>query len=345
MNRRHFLTGLPVLGAAATAGCEQSPARKPVQVAAVVTEYRWYSHADVVCGRLLGGYSANGVWSPPRTRLVSLYRAQTPSNDMSRDLSARHGFQTYPTIREALTLGGPKLAVDAVVFIGEHGQYPFNDVGQHLYPRFELFSEVLDVYESNGSGVPTFFDKHLSYDWKKASALFNRVRKLGFPFMAGSSVTVTIRKPDLQIPLELPITEAVCIGHGPLDAYGFHLLEAMQCMVERRKGGETGVREVEMLEGDAIWAWLAGPGEWAMPLLESARELDPNRETVPLRSQAKDPALFRIEYRDGLRAVALMLTPSGNGRIVALRARRVSTTLRHQAREFTDFFPLSPAVC
>jgi hypothetical protein len=86
-----------------------NPAVRRKKVAAIVTEYRWYSHADVICGRLLGGYSANNVWRGPRTHLVSLYRAQTPSNDMGRDVSARHGFRIYPTIREALTLGGPSL--------------------------------------------------------------------------------------------------------------------------------------------------------------------------------------------------------------------------------------------
>ena len=267
---------LPAVAAALPELNAQSgnPAVHRKKVAAIVTEYRWYSHADVICGRLLGGYSANNVWKGPRTHLVSLYRAQTPSNDMGRDLSARHGFRIYPSIREALTLGGPKLAVDAVVFVGEHGKYPFNDIGQHLYPRFELFSEILDVYEASGKGVPTFFDKHLSYDWKKGKTLYDRVRKLGLPFMCGSSLPLTLRKPDVQPALNTPMSEAACIGHGPLEAYGFHLLEVMQCIVERRKGGETGVREVQMLRGDDIWSWLDGEGAWAKPLLEQAYALD-----------------------------------------------------------------------
>ena len=77
-------------------------------VACIVTEYRYYSHADVIVGRLLGGNSANGVYSPPRTRVVSLYTARVPNNDMSRDLAARHGFKIFPTIEGALTLGGGK---------------------------------------------------------------------------------------------------------------------------------------------------------------------------------------------------------------------------------------------
>src|SRR5215468_5340193 len=118
---------------------------------------------------------------------------------MSRDLAARHGFHIYPTIREALTLGGAKLAVDAVVFVGEHGNYPTNELGQKMYPRYELFTQILDVYEQGGRVVPTFFDKHLSYSWEKAKAIYQRVRKLNVPMMAGSSIPVTPRTPELEI--------------------------------------------------------------------------------------------------------------------------------------------------
>ena len=320
MDRRHFLV-LPTLGPAALSAAAQtaSPQTKRKKVAAIVTEYTWYSHADVICGRLMGGNSANGVWMPPRTHLVSLYRAQTPNREMTLDMAARNGFRVYPTIREALTLGGPKLAVDAVAFIAEQGQYPYNEVGQHLYPRFEMFSEILDVYEQSGFSVPTYFDKHYSYDWKKAKTLFDRSRRLKFPMLAGSSVPVTLRAPDVQPPLDTPMTEAACVGHGQVDAYGFHLLEAMQCIVERRKGGETGVREVEMIEGDSIWSWLDGPGEWAKSLLAAAHSLDPTRLPVSMREQAKNPVLMRVQYRDGFRAAALVLKPERINRTVAVR--------------------------
>src|SRR5207237_1253764 len=152
---------------------------------------------------------------------------------------ARFGFQLSPAIKDALTLGGKALAVDGAVFVGEHGDYPTNEVGQKLYPRYELFSQILDVYEESGRTVPTFFDKHFSYSWEKAEAIYRRAKKLGFPFMAGSSIPVTVRNPPLDPPLGTPITEAVAIGYGDLDAYGFHTLEALQCLVERRKRSET----------------------------------------------------------------------------------------------------------
>jgi hypothetical protein len=269
------------------------PSRRP-RIAAIVTEYRWFSHADVICGRLLGGCSPDNQWRAPRTQLVSVYTAQVPANDMSRDLAARHGFKIFPTISSALTLGGDRLAVDGVVFIGEHGNYPTNELGQKLYPRFELFSEILDVYEKNGGGVPTFFDKHLSYSWDKALSLYQRAAKLKFPWFAGSSIPLTVRQPVIDIALDTTIQEAAVVGYADLDAYGFHTLEAVQSLIERRKGGETGVARVEMMEGDR--ARQAAAGDLVAAALEAQR------------STADDLlAVFRIDYRDGLKLTAPML--------------------------------------
>ncbi len=279
-------------------------------VAAIVTEYRWYSHADVVLGRILGGYSANGVHTPPRTRLVSLHTEQVPQNDMSREMAARHGFRIYPSIREALTLGGGKLAVDAVIFIGEHGNYPTNELGQKMYPRYELFSQILDVYERGSRAVPTFFDKHLSYEWPKAKELWQRSRKLKFPMMAGSSIPVTVRTPRLELPLETPLESAVAVGYADFDAYGFHTLEVLQCMVERRAGGETGIESVQMILGQDAWKWHdSESGAWSRPLLAAALARNPDGVPLAKAREGDRSGVFLLNYRDGLHAAVYMINP------------------------------------
>src|SRR5712692_2419248 len=114
INRRQMIAA--GLGAAAAPHSSAQHAKKTV--AAIVTMYtndgRLNTHANVIIGRLLDGYSPNGVFTEPRTRLVSMYTDQVPPADLSRGLSEKHGFQIFPTIREALTLGGNDLAVDAV---------------------------------------------------------------------------------------------------------------------------------------------------------------------------------------------------------------------------------------
>jgi hypothetical protein len=292
--------------------CAAKDSRK--KIAAVVTVYHYYSHADVLIGRLMSGYSANAKWTPSHAKVLSLHADQTPpAIDMSRDLSARDGFRLYPSIREALTLGGQTLSVDGVVFVGEHGDYPTNDIGQILYPRYELFNQIMDVYEQSGRSVPTFFDKHLSYSWEKAKAIYDRVKKIGFPFMAGSSIPLTIRTPELDPPLETPITEAVALGFGAPDAYGFHTLEGLQCLVERRAGGEKGIVSVQFIEGSDIQRWQQSQqGSWSkslfQPLFKEAQRLQGLPKSPLAEEHSQKPVLFVLRYRDGLKAAALILT-------------------------------------
>ena len=50
-------------------------------------------------------------------------------------LSTAYDFRVTKSIADALTLGTGKLAVDGVLMVAEHGNYPFNDKQQQLYPR------------------------------------------------------------------------------------------------------------------------------------------------------------------------------------------------------------------
>lgn len=296
-------------GAAAGLQVQSQPRKK--RIAAVITMYtqdgRFWSHAAVIVGRLLAGYSPNGVFTHPRTQLVSMYTDQVPPTDLSRGLAAKHGFTIYPTIKDTLTLGGSDLAVDGVCLIGEHGSYPYNDRGQHLYPRYELMEPVVEVFRRTGKTVPVFVDKHFSYSWSKAKQMYGWSRELKFPMMAGSSIPLTQRSPLLEIPFGANVENAVALGYGELDAYGFHTLEALQCMVERRKGGETGLRAVEWIEGDAVWSWRDGEGKWSVPLLNAALACNPSAKPGRLEDTVKKPAAFLLEYLDGTRGAAYML--------------------------------------
>ena len=85
--------------------------------------------------------------------------------------------------------------------------------------------------------------------------------------LAGSSLPVTWRLPSIELPLGCEIEEALMVGVGGSDPMDYHALEGMQCMVERRRGGETGVKAVQMIEGDAVWK----AGERG-PLVEGAAD-------------------------------------------------------------------------
>src|SRR5947199_5214136 len=108
---------------------------------------------------------------------------------------------------------------------------------------------------------------------------------------------------------------ALVASRGELEIYGIHSLEALQCMAGRRKGGETGVRAVQCLEGDAVWK-AGDDGLWSWELLEAALARSPSRNVGDVRENCRhyrapagekaelrrSPLAFLVEYRDGLRA-------------------------------------------
>jgi hypothetical protein len=278
--------------------------RKPV--ALIITEYRPNSHADVIGTRILEGYEYMGKKREPRLHAVSMFTDQVPWNDMSRDKAKKHNVTLYDTVRDALTLGGGKLAVEGVVIIGEHGNYPYNEKGQHLYPRYELFSQVVDVFKASGRSVPVFCDKHLSVDWTKASQMVDWSRELKFPLLAGSSLPVAWRRPALEFPVGVKMKRAVAAAYGGTEAYGFHALETLQCMAERRAGGETGIAAVQAIEGAKVWEWTDA-NAWSKPLLDAAVAASQTRKEGDMRANAKSPVLFVLEYKDGFQGAVYML--------------------------------------
>ena len=344
LTRRAFVGGL---SAAAVVGAEAAyagkPEDKPRRVAAVVTHYTHNSHADVLVSRLLQGYNLDFQPPCPNLFLASLYTDQVPANDMSRMLAREHGFPIFPTIAEALTLGGKELAVDGVLLIGEHGNYPLTETGQIAYPRRRFFAETAAVFRRSGRSVPVFSDKFLSWNWEDARWMADTARELKVPFMAGSSVPGAWRHPPREMHLGARAQEAVGLSFGPLEGYSYHGLEAMQSIVERRKGGEIGVRAVQFIEGKEVWR-AAEQGRFDLAVFEAAaraREAK-GRFQGDLKS-ALNPVAFFIEYLDGFKAVLIHDMGAANSEwVTAWReagVRECPATVHHtqEARPFGHF--------
>ena len=298
----------------------------PKRVAVITTLYKYLSHAQHMADRFLIGYPHQGEWHKPDVQIVSLYTDQKPAGDpatggdQSYVRATEFGFKVYDTIAEALRCGTDKLAVDAVMIIGEHGNYPKNEKGQVLYPRYEFFKQCVEVFDQDRRAVPVYNDKHLSYSFEKAKWMVDQSKRLKFPMLAGSSLPVTWRLPDLELPLNCEIEDALMVGVGGSDPMDYHALEAMQCMIERRKGGETGVRRVQLIEGDAVWQ-AGEAGRYSKKLLTAAlsRSDSPQGKTLidgrtqdlvgnnELPKLVKNPAAYFIEHNDGLKTTLLML--------------------------------------
>ncbi len=296
--------------------------RQAKRLALVTTEWRFRSHAWHMGERFLAGYPMEGRWHRSPIELVSAYVDQEPKNDLSRHRAREFGFHIYPTIAEALRCGGDKLAVDVVLLIGEHGKYPVNDLGQTLYPRYEFFKEIIEVFKQDGLTVPVFNDKHLSWKWAWAKEMVDTARSMGFPFLAGSSLPVTWRMPDIDMPYGAEVEEVMCVAMGGVDSYDFHALETIQCMAERRRGGETGVAWLQGLRGDRVWDAMGkgsfDGGGWDPQLFHSclsrshtlAQAEDVNHRypsSEQIRQWVEEPVVYRFRYNDGLKATMLLL--------------------------------------
>ncbi len=286
-------------------GCTTPP---PKRIAAIVSVYNHNSHADAIVGRLIETHTLDGKGPRPNLKLVSLYTDQVPLDDKSRRLAAQHGFTIHTNVADTLTLGTGKLAVDGVLFVIEHGKYPTNELGATIYPKRRLFEEVTQVFRDSKRAVPVFVDKALADNWRDAKWLYDTARELNAPLMAGSSLPVLWRKPAADVRRGAKLKEIVAVSYHTLDHYGFHALEMVQCLAERRAGGETGVRFVQCLTGDAVWA-AGEQGIYDKALFAAALgRLEQRRfPQKPLREVVKEPVLWSIEYTDGLRATILTL--------------------------------------
>ena len=320
-------------------------AAPPKRIAAVVTEYRHNSHADVIVSRLLLTDTLDGKGKRPSLKLVSLYTDQVPKNDTSRKWAKQFKVPIYKTVEETLTLGTGKLAVDGVLLIAEHGKYPKNATGNTIYPKRRLFNEVQKVFRKTGQSVPVFVDKHLADNWKDSKWLYDTAAELKVPLMAGSSLPVLWRYPPVDVQRGAKLKEIVAVSYHTLDAYGYHALEMVQCLVERRAGGETGVKQVRTLTGEAVWKAMENKVFDRELLYDALKRLKGSAITKqlnkPLREQVKEPVLFTIDYRDGLRAHVLTLNYAVAEWAVAWRrtdgGKRSTTFWTQEARPYMHF--------
>jgi hypothetical protein len=353
-NRRDFLGTLAATSAGSLFLPEihaeelaQTPRKK---LAVITTEWRYHSHAWHMAERFLVGYPINGRWHRPAFDVVSAYVDQFPEKDLARKRSSEFGFKIYPSIAETLRCGSDKMAVDAVLIIGEHGDYPKSEFEQTKYPRYEFFKQVTDVYRKDGKTAPVFNDKHLSWKWEWAKEMVDVSRELNFAFCAGSSLPVTWRMPAIEMPFGQEVEELMSVAIGGIDSYDFHALEVIQCMAERRRGGETGVASMQALRGEAVWkametgSWEKGgwnPRLFEACLTRSHTLAQPESfsdrfpTSAQIREWVKDPIAYRFDYKDGTKATILLM----NGLVGDFT---FSAKLKNQDEPLSTLFHLPP---
>jgi len=286
--------------------------RRP-KVAIIATVDRPKSHTDVLISRWLEPRPGDAAWGwpRPRTRIASIYLTQFPHNDLGKERCRKHNIPLCESVHEALTLGTDSLAVDGVVMVGEHGQYPWNDFGQHLYPRKELFDAIVETFRKVGKVVPVFCDKHYSWNADWAREMVDTAADMGFLLFGGSTLPLVKRVPYLALTGKEIVERAAFVYYGDDDAYGYHSMEFAQSILEWRQGAETGIRNVTGWRGIEArrqinkTPWL---GKLIASACDAARNVNPRHVVGDNPQYASDPTLFLFEYRDGARIAHINLT-------------------------------------
>src|SRR5690606_2251190 len=155
------------------------------------------------------------------------------------------------------------------------------------------------VFEQSKRSVPVFNDKHFSYNWNEAKWMFDKSRELGFPLTGGSLLPVYYRKPEIELDIDTPIKNSIVIGGASDEGAIFHCIDILQAFVERRKGGETGVKSVQSIRGPEALKWIKR-NTWSSKLLHSVAV---NYDLKPEYFQENDRTnICVVEYRDGTKA-------------------------------------------
>jgi hypothetical protein len=291
---------------------------KRPRIAVLANIYKTHLHTQHIIDRVLEGYNFGAEFRRPALEVVSIYVEQRGDGDLVPERAKRHHIRVCNSVDEALTFGTNKLVVDGVIYIGEQGSYARNEFGLIPYPRYEFFQKVVEVFRKTGQVVPYYNDKHLSWKWEWAKEMYDTSRKMGFPMMGGSSLPVTWRIPQVEMPLNAHVKEAMCVAFGGVDSYDVHAIETVQCMVERRKGGETGVDWLQAYRGENFWKAYE-QGVWSQALVKAAvcrsHTLAPGREGYTdiyptmeeMKAIVKEPVAYHYHYRDGLRGTIFLL--------------------------------------
>jgi hypothetical protein len=290
-----------------------SVAPKKKKVAALVADWFKNSHPDILFTRIFQTYSRDERGLPSQLELVSVYRDLATTNDLSHKYAAKYGFRVVTTVDEALTLGTGKLAVDGVLISTEWAPYPFSDTGQYMYPHRRMFEDCVRVFKASGRVVPVFMDKHLADTWQDSQFIYDTAKEMRIPLMAGSSVPLCLLTPGENVELEAEVKQIVGMSYHTLTTYGFHGLEMVQALAERRKGGETGIKQVRCLTEKAVFE--ASGKEYDQQLFDLAlAKLEPRiPEGKTVEQIVREPVLFIVDYNDGLRVNLFTLNGATGG--------------------------------
>jgi len=278
------------------------------RVAAIITEYWDICHADVIITKMLDGFRLDGRQYTSTLEIVALYVDKFPDTDLSRGMAAKHGIPIYGSIRDALLADQLEFNLDGIIIIGEHGDYPDNEIGQTLYPRRIFFEQCLNVMLEFQHIVPVFTDKGFAVVQEDIEWMYAQIKRHDIPFMSSSVVAYSPQRPaEKPFPNGAPLHKMFGFCYGPVERYVYHSLEMMQSIAEARACGESGIRRVKAYKDDeAIGRLLTDDWNELYRTLGGFVNL---RDLDAFPNEVKDPVFVELDYADGLKSAVLLGNP------------------------------------
>jgi len=276
------------------------------QIAFVLEDFALQTPAQQLLDRFLFGYRSNGAFHKPDGLRVTVARAgdlQSPAtvSDLLRTRAAEAQLQLagLPTaVREA----------DALVIV----------------PRTDspapAAAHVTATLTHARRGAACFVFGAIAPNLAAARTLATLAAARQVTLVAGTTLPTTWRLPQVDLPANAPVDEALIVVQGASPLAELHALDGLLPVLERRVGGERGVRQVKYLSDRELWR-AANRREWSWPLLSAAlsRSDSPQGDAIlDGRTQdlvglglvpklATDPRGWLLEHTDGVRTTLLAL--------------------------------------
>jgi hypothetical protein len=145
-----------------------------------------------------------------------------------------------------------------------------------------------------------------------------RARKI--PLLAGTSLPITWRLPEVDLAEGAAVQEGLIVVQGEALAAELDGLEGLLPVLERRRGGESGVRSVRFWKGpDFSDARERGLWSWKLLTAAISRSNSPQGNALKdgrtedlsslglIEKLARDPRGWVIEHSDGVKSTVLVL--------------------------------------
>lgn len=277
------------------------------QIAFILEDFALHSPAQQLLDRFLLGYRRDGGFHKLDGVRISVARAgdlQSPSapSDLLQARAATANLHLAPDLPSALR------EADALIVVSS---------ANSVAPRESTMTAAL-TNAQRGAACFVFGSAATSLATARMLSTLAAARQL--TLSSGTALPVTWRLPQVDLPANARVDEALIVVQGASPLAELHALEGILPVLARRVGGERGVRQVKFLAGRELFR-AADRREWSWPLLSAAlsRSDSPQGDAIKdgrtqdlvglglVPKLATNPRGWLLEHTDGVRTALLVL--------------------------------------